>query len=72
LTGQRLRHSWPHLFGRHRSSTTTAIRLERPDILLLNPDTIRGSARSSWKIRKLALRFIDGFDPCVWWEMVDR
>ena len=36
LTGQRLRHSWPHLFGRHRSSTTTAIRLGRPDILLVS------------------------------------
>lgn len=35
LTGQRLRHSWPHLLGRQRSSTTTAIRLDLPDILLL-------------------------------------
>lgn len=36
LTGQRLRHSWPHLFGRQRSSTTTAIRLDLPDMLLLS------------------------------------
>lgn len=31
LTGQRLRHCWPHLLGRHRSSVTTAIRLDLPD-----------------------------------------
>jgi hypothetical protein len=58
LTGQRLRHSWPHLLGRQRSSTTTAIRLDLPDILLL-PVTqhnlcscagFAGLAGSGWRL----------------------
>jgi hypothetical protein len=51
-------HSWPHLLGRQRSSTTTAIRLDLPDILLL-PVTqhnlcscagFAGLAGSGWRL----------------------
>ena len=82
LTGQRLRHCWPHLLGRHRSSATTAIRVDRRDIVRLHRRAARHNLYSiyppnsrnppvrnkvaTWWVRGIGMR--DGL-MAVWWPM---